>query len=313
LTISDGDAADPRVAARFGRAFITTDDPDIEAIRRELATKSLTVISQVGPVGSWPSEFGMSALSTLYQDARFFARCLRYRVRTERFQLQTLLQLNLTGATALDIGANKGIYCYWMRRAVGASGRIVAFDPQPEMCLAIADRRDRLGWRNLRVLNVGLSDSDGQMSLAREKVGDGSASLESSRRRAQDEVINVPVTRLDAMADDLLTGLAFIKCDVEGHERNVFLGGEAVLRRYRPVVQFESTVGAAKTDEIFAFFRALGYSGVMLSGDVYLPVTNPDAIPHYKFGLGGHRDYVFFPPEAIGTTIPLALARKFPA
>jgi hypothetical protein len=45
--------------------------------------------------------------------------------------------------------------------------------------------------------------------------------------------------------------------DVEGHERNVFLGGEQTIRRYRPVVQFESTVKGA----IFLAVAALGGHG----------------------------------------------------
>jgi hypothetical protein len=43
-----------------------------------------------------------------------------------------------------------------------------------------------------------------------------------------------------------------------------------------------------------------------------LHYANPDAVPHYKFGMEGHRDFLFFPPEAIGTTIPSDLSRRFP-
>ena len=67
-----------------------------------------------------------------------------------------------------------------------------------------------------------------------------------------------------------------------------------------------------RTQQIFRLFRGLGYSGVLLLGNRYLPYTNPDAVPHYKFGMEGHRDFLFFPPEAIGTTIPLDLSRQFP-
>jgi hypothetical protein len=54
------------------------------------------------------------------------------------------------------------------------------------------------------------------------------------------------------------------------------------------------------------------HSGVLLLGDTYLHYSNPDTVPHYKFGMGGHRDFLFFPPEAIGTTIPFNLSRQFP-
>ena len=146
------------------------------------------------------------------------------------------MRLRLNGATVLDIGANKGIYCFWMMRAVGRSGRVIAFEPQPEMRDSIERRKLRFDWRNLRVMNVALSNSDGSMNLSRQKVGDGSASLELARRRSTDATLDVQVTRLDAMPEETFRNLKFIKCDVEGHELNVFLGGEQTLRRHRPVV-----------------------------------------------------------------------------
>jgi ubiquinone/menaquinone biosynthesis C-methylase UbiE len=51
---------------------------------------------------------------------------LRYRFRTEKLQIKTMMGLDLNGATVLDIGANKGIYCFWMMRAVGPSGNVIA-------------------------------------------------------------------------------------------------------------------------------------------------------------------------------------------
>lgn len=238
---------------------------------------------------------------------------MRYRLHTEKLEIKTLMRLDLEGATALDIGANKGIYCFWMLRAVGRAGRVVAFEPQPEMAEAIRQKQARFGWGNLKVVNVALSQAEGKLHLARDRIGDGSASLEASRHRAGQDTFEVPVSRLDALAGDLLANLRFIKCDVEGHERSVFGGGEQTLRRYRPVVQFESSVEDEQTPQIFRFFRELGYSGVLLLGDSYLHYANPDNVSHYKFGLGGHRDYLFFPREAIGTTIPQSLAAQFPA
>jgi FkbM family methyltransferase len=254
----------------------------------------------------------MVARPAFIDHAHFLVRCLRYRFRTEKLEIKTMMRLQLRGATVLDIGANKGIYCFWMLRAVGPSGCVIAFEPQPEMRDSIERRKSRFDWRNLRVINMALSNADGSMNLSRQKVGDGSASLEPARRRTTDATLDVQVTRLDAIADETFSNLKFIKCDVEGHELNVFLGGEQTLRRHRPVVQFESTVTDPRTQQIFQFFRSLGYSGVLLLGNSYLPYANPDAVPHYKFGMEGHRDFLFFPPEAIGTTIPFDLSRQFP-
>src|SRR5438309_1671485 len=138
-----------------------------------------------GGVG-WPSAF--------LDGAHFLVRCLRYRFRTEKLQLKTMMRLNLNGATVFDIGANKGIYCYWMMRAVGSSGRVIAFEPQPEMRDAITRLKHRFGWLNLTVLNVALSDHGGHSRLSRQKIGDGSASLEQSRRCRESETLDVVTT-----------------------------------------------------------------------------------------------------------------------
>ncbi len=231
-------------------------------------------------------------------------RCIRYRFRTERLQLKTLANLRLRGATVLDVGANKGIYSFWLARAVGSEGKVLAFDPQPEMIEYIEARRGRFGWSNVATLNVALSNNQRVAKLSRKRAGDGSASLS----RAIGETISVQTRELDSFRD--ISNLKFIKCDVEGHELNVFLGAEQTIRKFRPVVQFEAT--APEGARLFEFFRALGYSGVMFLGDRYLPCSNPEQVPHYKFGLGGHRDFLFFPPEALENIIPVGIFSQFP-
>ncbi len=244
-----------------------------------------------------------------YSNMRFLIRCLRYRYRTERLAIKTLMSLNLSGATVLDIGANKGIYSFWMSKAVGATGRVLAFEPQPEMRRYIEHRKADFGWQNVTILETALSSAAGVALLARQRIGDGSASLQPSRRREDSETIKVTLAKLDDMGG--LCDLKFIKCDVEGHEQQVFRGAEQTIRSHRPVVQFEAV--AAETPELFSFFLGLGYFGVMLLGDKYLPHTNPDNIPHYKFGHGGHRDFLFYHPRSIGSTIPLSISRQFPS
>jgi ubiquinone/menaquinone biosynthesis C-methylase UbiE len=63
--------------------------------------------------------------SAFIESAHFLVRCLRYRFRTEKLQIATMMRLKLRGATVLDIGANKGIYSFWLARAVGKSGRVI--------------------------------------------------------------------------------------------------------------------------------------------------------------------------------------------
>jgi FkbM family methyltransferase len=192
-----------------------------------------------------------------YADMRFLVRCLRYRYRTERLPIRTLMGLNLSGATVLDIGANKGIYSFWMARAVGEAGRVLAFEPQPEMRIYIESRKANFGWRNVTVFETALSNAPGMAVLARQRIGDGSASLQPSRRRDSSETITVALTKLDDMQN--LASPRFIKCDVEGHEHQVFLGAEETIRKHRPVVQFEAI--AAEVPDLFSSFSTSAIPG----------------------------------------------------
>jgi FkbM family methyltransferase len=162
-----------------------------------------------------------------------------------------MMGLNLRGATVLDIGANKGLYCFWMMRAVGPSGHAPAFEPQPEMRNGIERQKLRFDWSNLRVINVALSDLDGEMNLSRQRIGDGSATLKVTRRRSTDATLNVQVAKLDTIADEIFSKLKFIKCDVEGYELNVFLGG-AQFDATDLSLQFECTVTDQRTQDILS-------------------------------------------------------------
>ncbi|MBR0693200.1 FkbM family methyltransferase [Bradyrhizobium lablabi] len=245
-------------------------------------------------------------MNSYYETAHFLVRCARYRLHTERLQLKTLMSLNLAGATAIDIGANKGIYCFWLSRAVGPNGRVLAFEPQPEMVAYIEERKRHIGCANVSIVNLALSNRSGPVCLARERVGDGSASLQTERWREGAESIQVEAAPLD----DIEKGSpSFIKCDVEGHELSVFEGARRTIETFRPVVQFEST--AVEATALFRFFESLGYSGLMYLSNRYAAYADVKDISHPKFGLGEHRDFLFFPQEAIGTIVPDHLARTF--
>src|ERR1700753_3932031 len=203
-----------------------------------------------------------------FEDAHFWVRCLRYRFRTEKLPLKTLMRLDLKGATVIDIGANKGIYCYWLSRAVGRAGQGMAFEPQPEMVNYIRDRKQAFALDNVEIVNTALSDHRGTAQLTRQRIGDGSASLQLERQGSSSELISVPLAMLD---DFEVSNLKYIKCDVEGHEPSVFTGARRLIETFRPLVQFESV--EEDSPRLFSFFEALGYRGTTFVGNAYLPYS----------------------------------------
>jgi len=188
-------------------------------------------------------------------------RCWRYRFKSEVPSLRLVRKAALRGCTLLDIGANRGIYSIYMSRAAGPDGRVIAFEAQPELGDYLESVKRSFGLDNLTIANIGLSSEAGTRTLSRKAVCSGGASLESG---LPDGLESIPVTV--ARLDDYLTEnhigpIHFIKCDVEGHEWDVFKGAETTLRRDLPILLFECGHSKAETGKLFGYLCELGYDG----------------------------------------------------
>ncbi len=188
-------------------------------------------------------------------------RCWRYRFKSEVPSISFVRNAALDGRTLLDVGANRGIYSIYMSRAAGPSGRVVAFEPQPELRDHLVRIRERFRLGNLGIENIGLSSAPGALLMRRPKAGAGSASFHIDPGMNW-EAFEVPVMRLDDYVErEGLGPIHLIKCDVESHELEVFRGGEATLRRYLPALIFECNHEIAGRGEMFEFLFDIGYDG----------------------------------------------------
>jgi FkbM family methyltransferase len=86
----------------------------------------------------------------------------------------------MNGKTVLDIGAHRGIYSYWMSKAVGPQGSVFAFEPQPECVAHLEKVKTEFQLTNLEIIPQGLSEAPGTMQLWREYPESGSSSMEFS-------------------------------------------------------------------------------------------------------------------------------------
>jgi hypothetical protein len=88
--------------------------------------------------------------------------------------------------------------------------------------------------------------------------------------------VRVPVVTLDDyFGRPGAPRIAFIKCDCEGHEIEVFRGAERLLRRDRPVLLFECEqrhLPASTPAAVFDYLRGLGYRGHFFHASGLLPL-----------------------------------------
>ena len=200
----------------------------------------------------------------LFESMHMLHRAWRYRNRTERDELRFMLAQDLRGKLVLDIGANAGIYSYWMSKAVGPEGRVIAFEPQPEMIDALKKLRHSFKLRQLEIAETGLSNKVGEATLRRQSSHLGGASVEWAPPES-DASFTIPLTTIDAyISEHADRPVSFIKCDVEGHEPAVFEGAMNTLRQDMPTLLFELHDRQVNETDLFERLESIGYSAEYL-------------------------------------------------
>jgi len=202
------------------------------------------------------------------QRLRYLWRAFHYRRRLNRQEIGFLALHVHPGDSVVDIGAHKGGFLYWLRHHATASGRVYAFEPQPPLAQYLREIVALQDWNNVTVEAAGLSSRAGEMALF-VPAGAGEASPGATLSPVDTAVphhsLRVPVTTLDEYcARNGSPRIAFIKCDCEGHEIEVFRGAESTLRRDRPALLFECEqrhLPGSSPAAVFDYLRGLGYRG----------------------------------------------------
>jgi len=233
---------------------------------------------------------------------RLIYRAHRYRWKLDPAEIRFVRTHARPATTAIDIGAHKGGYSYWMARAVGAQGRVIAFEPQPELAARLhCSFRHR---SNVTVENMGLSNQCGQLTLSVPGTGPSpGASFETTEVTAgSTRRIKVEVSTLDARLVQPHPRVSFIKCDVEGHELNVFEGAKRTLREERPALLFECEQrhhDHRDIAEVFNYLGSLDYRGFFFVHNALRPLAefNPAQHQNPQVPASYSNNFAFLPKE----------------
>ena len=209
------------------------------------------------------------------------------------------------GDTVIDAGANVGYMTVLAATAAGRAGRVVAFEPHPEL-FAVLQQNAAYAMRSgcrVEARQVALGETRGHALLRIPQSfadNDGMATL-AGGATASVEAVQVGVERLDDVID---TGASVLKLDVEGFEASVLRGAQRLLagRRLRHIV-FEDH--DAERSEVVRLLKASGYRlfaiGWSMRGLVLGPIER------------GPRAAPFEAPSFVATTEPEAvIARTAP-
>ena len=183
----------------------------------------------------------------VYQGASFIARegdeileALRAGRPFEARELCFVKSFLSPGQTFWDIGANFGLFAVVGAKAVGPSGKVLAFEPDPANLLSLRANIELNRLRNVEVAPLAVSNTPGTAEFCSCSQGAYSG-FRVAEVPGTVERITVRTTSLDTYhAQQGRPAVHFVKIDVEGAESLVFEGGEQFLGESpRPVVMCE--------------------------------------------------------------------------
>lgn len=178
-------------------------------------------------------------------------------------EVQAVLRKYLQpGMTVFDIGSNIGFFSLLAARLVGVTGRVTAFEADPEIAQRLRENVARNQGAPIVIEEKAVWSSSSPVYFAR-------ADVEVSPDRGLGHVINTsaegsaPDTiRVEAVSVDEYVCKSgppgFIKCDVEGAEVEVFRGAEKLLNEKPPQILCEMH-GQENRQTLLKVFANLGY------------------------------------------------------
>lgn len=212
----------------------------------------------------------------------------RYARKTER-EIGLLPHLVPAGCTAIDGGANKGVYSWWLSQICK---RVIAFEPNPQMFAYMSKGVPS----NVEPHQLALSDEEG-VSQFNLPTTDGKrhhtrGSLNTVKAGSENQTFDVRTTTIDTLG---LSELGFIKLDLEGSELDCLRGTSDTLDRCNPVVMTEVTgVGGASSADLFGYMIDRGYQvQVIVDACLQYHGNDPNSIP-------SERNCVFMPTHPSG-------------
>ncbi len=193
-----------------------------------------------GPMDSW---------STLNQIASG---------RLEPYEVELFTTSLRPGMTVLDVGANIGFYSLLAGRAVGPSGQVFAFEPDPRTAKSLRANVVANGLTTINVFERVVSDRAGQVELLQTASAPHTGLFPPVSGEAVVGVVPVEAVVLD----DVLDGVAVdvMKLDVEGHEPAVLRGMEQTLERspsLRLFLEYSPPALARAGEDAAAFLQRL--------------------------------------------------------
>lgn len=179
-----------------------------------------------------------------YKNDMAFAESLsKGKIYEQDFVLQKLQGHILDSQTILDIGSHAGSHTV-LYKHINPYSKIYCFEPQKKMFDLLVNNIAVNKFKNVEAFNVGVANISTEAELSDTIQETGSYLEYGGKRNANfggmqigkggEKIHTITIDSLELKSCD------FIKMDVEGFEPLVLMGGEKTIKKYKPVILFES-------------------------------------------------------------------------
>ncbi len=172
------------------------------------------------------------------------------------------------GDTFIDVGANIGMLSMLAAHAVGRGGRVISFEPNPDVYERLLWHLSENGIKQVVPNRAALGDRNTTLELkvpATGNTGAGTLGVLPARHGGRvGAAYQVPVRIGDEVLKDLWAVPLFIKLDVEGYETAAIRGLAETIRRHLPAILLEANVemlpaAGTSTAELFELLAGIQY------------------------------------------------------
>lgn len=172
------------------------------------------------------------------------------------------------GDHVLDVGSNLGYYLLLAARAVGPAGRVLGFEPAPDVFTILERNVARSGLTNIRVFPWAISNQSKAVEFFGSEIPSW-GSLIREENLLQARPTTVPAKRLDDLLDEFPEfHPTVLRMDVEGGEMMALEGAQHLLQKYKPRIFVEIHPFAfewKRAHQMIEHLRDMGYaSGVVI-------------------------------------------------
>lgn len=196
------------------------------------------------------------------------------------------------GFICFDIGANIGSHTLIMGKMAGETGKVLSFEPHPEIYKRLVSNINLNRLNNIEVFQTALSEKPGKTilhSFGEEIEDKGTSSLYEKTYSNLKNKFEINVSTIDEITNKKkIDRLDFIKIDARGSDFPAILGADKSIKKFKPYIVFEYNqenweCANRAWGEMEKFFKDNNYNLYLINKNNLCPITEkPKVLTSYN-------------------------------